>query len=107
MRAIQPIASGTLVRDGVDVYYEEFGDPRVDRTVVLGPIDPIVDGRAWNAQVPYLARHARVIVIDSRGNGRSGRPTDPDAYSDTAVESDIRAVMDALSIESAVIGESP
>ena len=54
-------------------------------------------------QVPFLARHARVVTIDPRGNGCSGRPTDPAAYGDRVFEADLIAVMDALDIDSAVL----
>ncbi len=83
MRALEPDIVATLTREGVDVAYEVFGSG--DRTIVFPPIDSIVDSRAWKAQVPFLARHARVVTIDPRGNGRSGRPTDPAAYADTRV----------------------
>ncbi len=43
---------------------------------------PVVDGHQWKAQVPFLARHFRVVTVDPRGNGRSGRPTGAAAYSD-------------------------
>ena len=50
--------------------YESFGDG--DTTVVFPPVDLIVDSALWKAQVPYLARHFRVVTIDPRGNGAVG-----------------------------------
>jgi pimeloyl-ACP methyl ester carboxylesterase len=101
MRARLPDVTGEVVRDGVQIGYEVFGDG--DPTIVFVPTDPIVHGRAWKAQVPYLARYARVVVIDPRGNGRSGRPTDPTAYADREFVEDTVAVMDAVGIERAVL----
>ena len=72
-------------------------------TVVFIPIDPIIESRAWKAQVPWLTRRARVITIDPRGNGRSDRPTDPAAYGRRTTSSDTLAVMDELGVESAVL----
>ena len=57
----------------------------------------------WKAQVPYLARHHRVVVIDPRGNGLSDRPTDPPAYSDVEQVADVIAVMDELGLDRAVL----
>ena len=34
----------------------------------------IVHARQWKAQVPFLARHFRVITVEGRGNGRADRP---------------------------------
>jgi pimeloyl-ACP methyl ester carboxylesterase/predicted glycosyltransferase len=101
MRAVEPSTSGTVVRDGVEVGYEVFGDG--EKTVVFTAIDPIITARAWKAQVPYLARRARVVTIDGRGNGRSGRPTGPDAYADVEFAEDTLAVMDAVGVDSAVL----
>lgn len=104
MRAREPDVQGSIDRGGVAVAYEVFDGPeRSDTTVVFVPIDPIVHSRAWKAQVPYLAQHYRVVTIDPRGNGRSGRPTDSAAYDDLEFVGDIVAVMDALGVERAVL----
>jgi pimeloyl-ACP methyl ester carboxylesterase len=53
--------------------------------------------------VPYLARHHRVVTFDGRGNGASDRPTDPAAYGDDTMVSDIETVMDASDTARAVL----
>ncbi len=47
---------------------------RAIETLLLLPPWSIVHSRFWKLQVPYLARHFRVITFDGRGNGRSDRP---------------------------------
>ena len=42
--------------------------------MLLLPTWSIVHSRFWKAQIPYLARHCRVVTFDGRGNGRSDRP---------------------------------
>ncbi len=101
MRAREPDRTGYVERDGVRVHYETFGtegDP-----IVFAPVDVLVNARMWKAQVPYLARRHRVVVIDPRGNGRSDRPTDPAAYADVEQVADLVAVMDDLGIDRAVL----
>ena len=44
------------------------------------PTWSIIHSRHWKMQIPYLARHCRVLTFDGRGNGRSDRPSEPDAY---------------------------
>jgi pimeloyl-ACP methyl ester carboxylesterase len=97
MRAVEPDESG-FVRG---VYWERFGDG--DPTVLFVPAWAIVHSRVWKMQVAYLARHFRVVVFDPRGNGRSERPVDPAAYSETEYAADIAAVMDASGTERAVV----
>jgi pimeloyl-ACP methyl ester carboxylesterase len=41
----------------------------------------IVHSRVWKMQIPYLARHCRVLTFDGPGNGLADRPSGPDAYS--------------------------
>lgn len=105
MRAREPDRSGFVDRDGTDVAYELFEAAEGDtgRTIVFAPMDTIIHSHGWKAQVPYLARHAHGVTIDPRGNGRSGRPTDPAAYSDETNRDDLLAVMDELDIDSAVL----
>jgi pimeloyl-ACP methyl ester carboxylesterase len=101
MRACQPIRDGHVERDGVKVHYELFGDG--EPTVLLLPTWSIIHSRHWKMQVPYLARHCRVVTFDGRGNGRSDRPTQPEAYSEREFAADALAVMDATQTARAVI----
>lgn len=101
MKAREPDVSGYVERDGVRVHYEVHGDGPYP--IVFTPADTIVDARMWKAQVAYLARHHRVVVIDPRGNGLSDRPLGPEHYSDVLAVGDLLAVMDAVGIDRAVV----
>ena len=59
------------------------------------PTWSIIHSRHWKMQIPYLARHCRVVTFDGRGNGRSDRPAEPDAYDEEEFAADALAVMDA------------
>ena len=101
MRACQPISDGYVERDGVKVHYEVFGAG--EPTVLLLPTWSIIHARHWKMQVPYLARHCRVVTFDGRGNGRSDRPSEPSAYREEEYAADALAVMDATGTERAVL----
>ena len=101
MRAREPDLAGDVDNDGVSIHYEVFGSG--PDTVFLMPTFPIVDSRMWKAQVPYLARHFRVVTADPRGNGRSDRPRDPRRLRDDAYAADVLAVLDATGTESAFL----
>ena len=101
MRAREPDSVGDLDRDGVAVHYEVFGSGPA--TVMMLGCFPVVDGRQWKAQVPYLARHFRVVTIDPRGNGLSGRPTSSADQSDALNVGDVTAVMDDLDVDAAFL----
>ena len=101
MRACQPVADGYVDRDGVKVHYELFGAG--EPTVLLLPTWSVMHSRHWKMQVPYLARHCRVVTFDGRGNGRSDRPAQPEAYAETEFAADALAVMDATQTARAII----
>ena len=101
MRACQPVNDGYVERDGVKVHYEVFGAG--EPTVLLLPTWSIIHSRHWKLQVPYLARHCRVVTFDGRGNGRSDRPAEPVAYREEEFAADTLAVMDATGTQRAVL----
>jgi pimeloyl-ACP methyl ester carboxylesterase len=100
VRAREPDLAGDAVRAGVRLHYEVHGSGPV--TVFLMPTWCAVHSGTWKMQVPYLARHARVVVADPRGNGRSDRPLDPAAYCDEELVADAVAVLDATGTKEAV-----
>jgi len=101
MRAREPDAEGYVDRDGVKLHYEVFGDG--EPTLLLMPTWTIVHARFWKAQVPYLARHFRVVTYDGPGNGRSSRPLDPAPYSYEAEGRSAVAVLDDTGTDRAVL----
>ena len=101
MRAREPDETGFVERDGVRTYWERLGDG--ERTLLFLPTWSIIHSRQWKMQIPYLARHCRVITFDGRGNGRSDRPSDPTSYNEREFTADAIAVLDATETERAVI----
>ena len=98
-RARYPDTSGYVERDGVKLYYEVYGTG--EPTVLLLPTWSIIHSRHWKMQIPYLARHCRVVTFDGRGNGRSDRP--PSGYEEREFAADALAVLDATETESAML----
>ena len=101
MRARCPDEAGFVVRDGVSLGYEVFGDG--DPAVLLLPTWTIVHSRFWKLQVPYLARRHRVVTYDGPGNGRSDRITDPQRYTPESYAADAVAVLDRCGVDRAVV----
>src|SRR5438093_2672857 len=101
MRARYPDRDGYVEREGVKLFYEVFGSG--EPTILLLPTWSIIHSRFWKMQVPYLARHYRVLTFDGRGNGRSDRPAGPEAYTETEFAADALAVMDATETDRAIL----
>jgi pimeloyl-ACP methyl ester carboxylesterase len=100
-RARYPDEDGYAERDGVKLYYEIYGTG--EPTVLLMPTWEIVHSRSWKFQIPYLARHTRVVTFDPRGNGRSDRPANYDAYRRREFAADAAVVLDAAGVDRAIV----
>jgi pimeloyl-ACP methyl ester carboxylesterase/predicted glycosyltransferase len=98
---MEPDVSGFVERDGVNIYYEVFG--KGETTVLLFPPWQLVHSRAWKGQLPYLARHYRVVTFDVRGSGKSDRPAGAKNYLQLEVVRDAVAVLDATGTDRAVV----
>lgn len=85
-------------RDGARIWYSSYG---------AGPAVILLHGGLghsgnWGYQVPALLRSGRrVVLIDSRGHGRSSRDARP--YSYELMAADVLAVMDELRLDKAAI----
>jgi pimeloyl-ACP methyl ester carboxylesterase len=101
MRARYPDLEGYVNREGVRTFYEVYGSGTP--TVLFLPAWCVSHSRTWKAQVPYFARHYRVVTFDPRGNGKSDRPLTSTAYADTEYVQDALAVMDATQTHRAVL----
>ena len=71
-----PEHSGYAPVNGVRIWYATFG--RGEPVILLH--GGLANSNYWGYQVPALAKHYRVIVMDSRGHGRSTRNEDPLSY---------------------------
>ena len=100
-RAVSPAEEAIVDRGGVSIRWESYG--RGDPPVLFLPTWSIVHSRCWKHQIPDFARRHRVLTFDPRGNGGSGRPWDPAAYSEDQFAADALAVMDAAAVEQAVL----
>ena len=88
------LGKGTTAKiNGVDIYYEVYGegDPVFLLHGGLGNGDYFVN------QIPALAEHYQVVVMDSRGHGRSSFDATPISYA--VMAKDVLGLMDLLKIE--------
>jgi len=100
-RARYPDEDGYVERDGIKVFWERYGEG--EPTILLQPTWEIVHSRSWKMQIPFLARHARVITFDPRGNGKSDRPPAYEDYVREEFAKDARAVLDAAGVDRAIV----
>jgi pimeloyl-ACP methyl ester carboxylesterase len=95
-----PIAtdrSGQAEANGISIHYAIYGHG----SPVIFLHGGLANADYWGNQVPAVAAHHTVIVMDSRGHGRSTRDARPYGYD--LMADDIVALMDALKIPKADI----
>src|SRR6516162_1098193 len=94
----KPDRTGMAAVNGIKIWYAIFGqgEPVVFIHGGMG------SSNYWGLQVPAVARRYQVIVLDSRGQGRSTWNSEP-PISFHLMASDVLAVMDALHIPKAAL----
>jgi pimeloyl-ACP methyl ester carboxylesterase/predicted glycosyltransferase len=100
-RARYPDAQGFVERDGQRLFYEVYGEG--EQTIFLIPTWSLVHSRHWKMQIPYFARHFRVLTMDGLGNGRSDGCRAGERYRPAEFARDCLAVMDTTGTERAVM----
>jgi pimeloyl-ACP methyl ester carboxylesterase len=93
----RPQTSGIAPVNGVRIWYAEFGHG--EPVILLH--GGLANSNYWGLQVPALAQHYHVIVLDSRGHGRSTRNNVPIRYQ--LMASDVVSLMDYLHIRKAAL----
>lgn len=85
---------------GFEMAYEDTGGNGIPLVLIHGfPLDRTL----WAAQIRHLADVARVITPDLRGFGESAPSVPGDAVTMDTYADDVRALLDALGVKSAVI----
>ncbi|WP_316232900.1 alpha/beta hydrolase [Bradyrhizobium sp. SZCCHNPS2010] len=101
----QPVATrraGQAAVNGIKIYYRVYGQaPQQGGTPVILLHGGLANADYWGHQVEALAPHHMVVVMDSRGHGRSTR--DARAYGYDLMADDVVALMDELNIAKADI----
>jgi pimeloyl-ACP methyl ester carboxylesterase len=93
----KPTQSGFAPVNGIKIWYATFG--RGEPVVLLH--GGLANSNYWGHQVRALQRHYQVVVMDSRGHGRSTRNEQPYGYD--LMASDVLALMDHLKLRKAAI----
>ncbi len=93
-------ASTITTRDGVEIYYKDWG-PRTGQPVVLSHGWPL-NADSWESAAFHLANNGfRVITHDRRGHGRSSQPwdgNDMDHYAD-----DLAQLIEKLDLKNIIL----
>ena len=89
--------SGLAPVNGIKLWYAEFGQG----APVILLHGGLANSNYWGLLVRALAPHYRVIVVDSRGHGRSSRDARPYGYD--LMADDVVGLMDYLKIDKAAL----
>ena len=89
--------SGLAPVNGIKIWYAVFGAG--EPVIMLH--GGLANANYWGLQVPELARHYKVIVMDSRGHGRSTRDDRPYGYD--LMADDVVGLLDYLKVDKAAV----
>ncbi|OPY95169.1 alpha/beta hydrolase [Bradyrhizobium sacchari] len=89
--------SGLAPVNGIKIWYAVYG--RGEPVLLLH--GGLANANYWSHQVRTLQRHYQVIVMESRGHGRSSRNQEPYGYD--LMASDVVGLLDHLKIRKAAI----
>src|SRR5829696_9124982 len=85
----------TINADGCPIHVEVEGPENAPVLMLSNSLG--ADLHMWDAQVPALTRHFRLVRYDRRGHGKSG--VAPGPYSMERLGRDVLAVLDGLGIK--------
>jgi pimeloyl-ACP methyl ester carboxylesterase len=91
--------AATVPVNGIQLWYAVFGTGHGSPVILLH--GGLANANYWGNQVAALERAHQVIVLDSRGHGRSGRNATPIGYA--LMATDVVALMDVLDLPKAAI----
>lgn len=91
--------SGYADINKIKIWYAAYGDPSNEPVVLIH--ESYGNANYWGELVPELSDRYRVIVLDTRGNGRSSINNEP--LSIHLMASDVLGLMDYLNINKAAI----
>lgn len=89
--------------DLVFVSFDDYGSPEKPALVLIFGFGMSMLDWFDFGYVERLRDHFRVVTVEPRGHGASTAPTDPSAYALSAMSSDIRAVLNHLHLDRAVL----
>ena len=84
--------------DAVDLHWREDGNPQGPPVVFANSLG--TDLRLWDAILPLLPKHLRIIRFDKRGHGLSSIPVGP--YQMTELVADTEQLLDHLQVQACV-----
>src|SRR5579863_2929099 len=93
--------SGYAPVNGIKIWYATFGSRSAAGEPVILLHGGLANSNYWGNQVRALEQRYRVVVMDSRGHGRSTRDAEPYGYD--LMASDVIGLMDFLKIPKAAI----
>lgn len=97
---VAPAAAETAQINGLEMYYEVYGDESNPPLVLLHGAYMSIDSN-WDALIPTLAETHRVIAVELQAHGRTSDRDTPITYE--GMSEDVAALLDHLKIDKAAI----